>query len=215
MAIIRNMSGSMQIILFCATIFIISSIAIFLPYYYANYKPSQKDKHNLINSFCNVLNQTYQYKYSCVKKFYQCGCDNRYYYPCDYYITKYIEGYCCDPICYKNTSLNSLNFITCGYDTIITSIIRNTNNITNTFIETCKFNDDSCINYWIGLKQNQFECYYYITDIHKILLSKPDFVELYSVGFIFAYVFAGIGILLMILLIIKYNKNNNQYISLN
>jgi hypothetical protein len=67
------MFGSIQIILFCATIFIISSIAIFLPnyyaYYYAYYKSSQEDKHNLINSFCNILNQTYQYKYSCVKKF--------------------------------------------------------------------------------------------------------------------------------------------------
>jgi len=59
MAIIKNMSSSMQMILFCATIFIISSVAIFLPYYYANYKPSQEDKQNLVNSLCYITNQTY------------------------------------------------------------------------------------------------------------------------------------------------------------
>lgn len=215
MAIIRNMSSSIQIVLFFGIIFILSSVAIFLPYYFVNYKPSQEDKHNLVNSFCNIINQTYQYQYSCKKTFYQCVCDMRYYYPCDYYMTKNIEGYCCDPICYKNISTNSLNFINCGYNTIITSIIKNTNNITNTFVATCDFNDNSCVNYWIGLKQNQFECYYYTTNINKIILSKPDFVELYSIGFIFAYIFVGIGFIFILMFIKNFSKNKIEYNILN
>jgi len=93
--------------------------------YFIEYKSSQTDKQNLVETICIILNQTYEYKYSCNKKFYQCGCDVRYYYPCEILLNQHIENYCCDPMCYKNTSINSLNYITCGYDTIITSIIKN------------------------------------------------------------------------------------------
>ncbi len=112
------------------------------------------------------------------KTFYQCGCNQMYYYPCDYLQSKYMEGYCCDPICYKNQSLNSVNFITCGYNVIFTSIIKNLENITNTFVRECRFDDQSCQNYWENLKKNPFECFYAKSNPNQILLSKPDFLTL-------------------------------------
>ena len=192
----------------------IISLCIFFPYYFIDYKSSQTDKENLIDTTCNVLNQTLEYKYSCNKKFYQCNCDVRYYYPCDILLNQHIQNYCCEPVCYKNTSLNSLNYITCGYDTIITSIIQNKNNITNTFVETCKFDDNSCVNYWINLRQNQFTCYYESYDINKIILNKPIFLDFSSVGFIFVYLCAGFALISIITGLIKYKKNND-YILIN
>ena len=190
-------------------LFLIISLCIFFPYYFINYELSQTDKQNLIDTTCSVLNQSLEYKYSCNKKFYQCNCDVRYYYPCDILLNQHIQNYCCDPVCYKNTSLNSLNYITCGFDTIITSIIQNKNNITNIFVETCNFDDKSCVDYWNNLKKNQFTCYYESYDINKILLDKPDFIELYSIGFIFAYIFIGLAIVFIIIGLIKYKKNSD------
>ena len=192
----------------------IIAICIYFPYYNINYKNSQINKENLYDSICNVINQTYVYKYSCTKKFYQCNCQTNYYYPCEILLNKYIQNYCCDPVCYKNTSTNSLNYIICGYDTIITSIIENDKNITNVFIDTCKFDDNQCINYWTNLKENKFICYYESTDKNTILLDKPNFIELYSIGFIFAYIFFGFTIIFMIFGIYYYIKYNN-YMKLN
>lgn len=212
MAIIINNNNTK---IFCGIgiLCMIISLCIFFPYF-IDYKSSQTDKENLIDTTCNVLNQTLEYKYSCNKKFYQCNCDVWYYYPCDILLNQHIQNYCCEPVCYKNTSLNSLNYITCGYDTIITSIIQNANNITNTFVVTCKFDDKSCVDYWTTLKKNQFTCYYESYDINKIILNKPDFIELDSIGFIFAYVCAGIALISIIIALIKYKKNND-YILVN
>ena len=160
------------------TLFIFISIAIFMPYYFIDYKSSQSDKENLVETTCDVLNQTVQYKYSCTKTFYQCGCNQMYYYPCDYLQSKYMEGYCCDPICSKNKSLNSLNFITCGYNVIFSTIIKNLENVTNTFVTECTFHDQLCQNYWENLKKNPFECFYAKSNPNQILLSKPDFLTL-------------------------------------
>jgi len=193
-----------------AILLLLTSVAIFLPYYFINYKSSQSDKENLISTTCNVINQTISYKYNCVKKFYQCGCNQMYYYPCDYLQSKYMEGYCCDPICSKNQSLNSLNFITCGYNIIFTTIITNLDNVTNVFVAECSFNDNSCENYWQNLKNNPFECFYDKSNPNKILLSKPNYLELYSIGFIFAYVIFGISIITCIVGIFVY-KNRSGY----
>jgi len=211
MALIRN-NRTTKIFCSFGIVFLIISICIFFPYYFINYKNSETDKQNLIETTCKILNQTYEYKYSCNKNFYQCNCNVRYYYPCDMLLNQHIQNYCCDPICYKNTSLNSLNYITCGNDTIITSIIQNKNNVTNTFIKTCKFDDKSCVDYWTNLKQNIFECYYESNDKNTILLNKPEFVELYSIGFIFTYICIGISIIFFILGLLYYKKHSDYMV---
>ena len=47
------------------TLLIFISIAIYFPYYFIDYKSSQSNKENLVETTCDVLNQTAQYKYSC------------------------------------------------------------------------------------------------------------------------------------------------------
>ena len=197
---------------FISILLMITSIAIYIPYYFIDYKSSQSDKENLVKTTCDVLNQTVQYKYSCTKTFYQCGCNQMYYYPCDYLQSKYMEGYCCDPICYKNKSLNSLNFITCGYNIIFTTIIKNLENVTNIFVTECKFDDQSCQNYWINLKNNPFECFYDKSNPNQILLSKPDFLTLHSIGFIFSYVISGLGVIVCLIGIYVFTYKNDYQI---
>jgi hypothetical protein len=210
MAII-NQNRTEYCLLFRSILFCIITIAIFIPYYYVNYKSSQDDKDNLRESVCEVKNQTENYKYACQKTFYNCGCQQQLYYPCSYILTNHMHGYCCEPICQTNSSINSLNFVECGYNIIFTTKIENSNNVTNIFNQECKYNDNKCIQYWKNLIINPFECYYLITNPDKILLSKPDFIELYSVGFIFAYICAAFVIIFLILSIYFYKKNNNGY----
>ena len=196
-------------------LFLLLSITIFFPYYYINYVPSQNNNDHIIETICIVLNQTFTYKYSCYKKFYHCGCNIYYYYPCDYAMNYHIQNYCCDPICTTNITQSSLNYITCGYDTIIETIIENYNNIINTFIVTCKFDDNSCVNYWINLKIKNFTCYYDDRYQQQILLSRPEVIELYSIGFIFTYIFFVLAFITVFISIYYYKKENKNYIVLN
>jgi hypothetical protein len=201
-------------------IFLIIGISILIPFQ-KKYELSQEDKSNLITTTCKILNQTIdKNNYSCKKKIIGCECNTFYYYPCDILLIKKFEGYCCDPMCYKNISLNQLNYIICGNDLLITSIIQNSNNITNTFIIKCDYDDKNCINKWENSMKNKFECYYYITNPETIILDKPDFIEKNNVAFIFSYIFLFSGCLLIMfitsyLLIRFYEGKRYNYVEIN
>lgn len=198
---IPNIPNIPNILYYVGMISLLIAVCISIPYYVLDYKPSKDYKSNIMTTTCIILNQTYINTYSCYKKFYQCNCNIRFYYPCDILLNQQIQNYCCDPICVSNISLNSLNYILCGFDITFTSIIQNAINITNTFINTCKFDDYNCINYWLNLNKHSFECYYDIRNKDVIMLNEPDYITLKSIGFIFAYIFYSISVLCMILCI--------------
>ena len=152
-----------KIVFLISLIFIVIGVSILI-LFQIKYESSQKDKSMLITTTCKIINQTIdKNNYSCKKKIIGCECNTFYNYPCDILLIKNIEGYCCDSMCYKNSSMNQLSYIICGNDSMITSIIQNNNNVTNTFITKCGFYDNDCINKWENRMKNKFECYYYIT----------------------------------------------------
>jgi len=219
MLILSYMSRLEKVLLLISLIFIIISISILIPFQ-IKYESSQKDKSNLITTDCNIINQTIdKNNYSCNKKIIGCECNTFYYYPCDILLIKNIEGYCCDSMCYKNSSLNQLNYIICGNDLLIISIIQNNNNITNIFTIKCGFDNNNCINKWTHTMKKIFECYYYITNPNTIILDKPNFIERNNIAFIFAYIFLIIGCSLIIFVssygTVRYYQNRNEYVAIN
>jgi hypothetical protein len=206
-----------KVLFLISLIFMVIGLSILIPFE-IKYESSQKDKSNLITTECKIINQTIdRQNYSCKKKIIGCECNTFYNYPCDILLIKNIEGYCCDSTCYKNSSLNQLSYIICGNDLMITSIIQNNNNITNTFTKKCDFYDNDCINKWIYIMKNFFECYYYSTNPGTIILDKPSFIEKNNIAFIFALIFliSGFCLALFISGLIRYNMFRNEYGSIN
>lgn len=205
------------IILICGCISLAIGLSVYIPYYKLEYEPSQAKKNMLQTSTCIVTNQTINFYNACSLRNIACGCSFRDYYPCDALVKNKVEGYCCDTECPRkscsctNLSQNVLNYNNCGENQEIITVIRNLQNISNTFIINCEFDDNMCINKWIGYKKNVFECYYYSNTNSTIILDKPSFIELDSIGFIFAYIFIGCAMFSIILAVVMnfYNLQNN------